>query len=297
MTGARATKIEMIPIDKIAVVNPRSRGRTKFRPIVDNIASLGLKKPITVTPRSARNGGPEYDLVCGQGRLEAFQALGQTEVPAFIVDVSKDDLMLMSLAENLARRVRSAPELLASIATLKDQGYSDSEIAEKTDLAPSYVKGILRLLSKGEERLLRAVEAEQIPITVAVTIASADEADVQKALAEAYAKNTLRGKDLLKARKLVELRRAHGKRTFATGRRASEPVDGDTVLKKYEQETARQRNLVKQARLCESRLLFVVASLRKLLADPAFVTILRDNGLSSLPEHLAAQVEGKKAAT
>jgi len=296
MTGGRATKIEMIPIEKIAVVNPRARGRLKFKQIVDNIANLGLKKPITVTPRASRTGGPEYDLVCGQGRLEAFQALGQTEVPAFVVQANKDDLMLMSLAENLARRVRSAPELMASIATLKDQGYTDAEIAEKTDLAPGYVKGILRLLSKGEERLLRAVESQQIPITIAMTIASADEADVQKALADAYAKNTLRGKDLLKARRLVELRRAHGKRSYATGRRPSGPVDSDMLLREYEKETARQRLLIKQARVCETKLLFVIASLRQLLADGGFVAILREQGLAELPQHVAEQVTGKMAA-
>jgi ParB family chromosome partitioning protein len=89
MTNERSPTIEMIPIEQIAVVNPRGRGKVKFKQIVDNIATLGLKKPITVTPRRNRNGGPQqYELVCGQGRLEAFQALGQREVPAFVVNAS-----------------------------------------------------------------------------------------------------------------------------------------------------------------------------------------------------------------
>ena len=170
MTKERSTEIEMIPIDQIVVVNPRGRGKIKFKQIVDNIANLGLKKPITVAPRRSRNGGPQYYLVCGQGRLEAFQALGQREVPAFVVKASKDEAMLMSLAENLARRVRSAPELMAGIATLKDRGYTHAEIAKKTDLTTTYVQGILRLLSKGEERLLRAVEKEEIPISIAANL-------------------------------------------------------------------------------------------------------------------------------
>lgn len=200
MTDERPKAIEMIPIDQIAVVNPRVRGTIKFKQIVENIASLGLKKPITVTPRGSRDGSPQYDLVCGQGRLEAYRALGQSEVPAFVVKASKDEAMLMSLAENLARRVRSAPELMAGIATLKDQGYTHGEIAAKTGLSTTYVQGILRLLSKGEERLLRAVEMQQIPISIAVTIATSDDAALQRALADAYTENSLRGKDLLRAR-------------------------------------------------------------------------------------------------
>jgi ParB family chromosome partitioning protein len=74
------TTVRMIPIDKVHVLNPRSRGRAKFKEIVSNISKIGLKKPIMVSVRGGDEEG--YDLVCGQGRLEAFQALGQNEVPA-----------------------------------------------------------------------------------------------------------------------------------------------------------------------------------------------------------------------
>lgn len=122
MNRERSTRIEMISIAEIAVVNPRSRGRGKFQQIVENISHLGLKRPITVAPRAPKGDGKKYDLVCGQGRLEAFQALGQAEVPAFVVDANREDVMLMSLAENLARRKRGAPELVSAIAALKDRG-------------------------------------------------------------------------------------------------------------------------------------------------------------------------------
>ena len=292
MRKERTTTIELIPIEQIAVVNPRARGKVKFKQIVDNIANLGLKKPITVTPRRSRNGAPKYDLVCGQGRLEAFQALGQAKVPAFVVQASKDELMLMSLAENLARRVRSAPELMAGIAVLKDQGYTFAQIAKKTDLGVTYVRGIMRLLNKGEGRLLRAVEREQIPISIAVTIASSDEADVQRALADAYARNALRGRDLMKARRVIEVRRVRGKGLGTTGRRTGSSLNGETLVREYEKETARQRLLIKQAKVCEARLLFVVASLRRLLDDTEFVSILREQALDEIPQHLSQQIFG-----
>lgn len=294
MTRDRATQIEMVPIDQIMVVNPRSRGRLKFKKIVDNIASLGLKKPITIARRSTKEDEPQFDLVCGQGRLEAFKALGQKEVPAFVVEADREELMLMSLVENLARRVRSSPELLTAISALRDRGYSNAQIAKKTDLDVSYVQGIMRLLSKGEDRLLRAVERQEIPLSIAIMIATSDDADVQSALADAYKKKSLRGKDLLKARRLVDLRRAHGKRLGSGERPPGSGLTSDALLKAYEKQAARQRVVVKQSRLCEATLLFVTASLRQLLGDEDFVTVLRSQGLEQLPQYVAEQVSDKR---
>ena len=42
--------LQMIPIDCIEVLNPRERNNRIFEVIVDNIKTLGLKKPVTVTP-------------------------------------------------------------------------------------------------------------------------------------------------------------------------------------------------------------------------------------------------------
>ena len=99
-----AKAIRMIPVGQVHVPNPRERNPRVFGDIVTNIASLGLKRPITVTPRRGANGEERYDLVCGQGRLEAYQALRQNEIPAIVIEASEEDCMLMSLVENIARR-------------------------------------------------------------------------------------------------------------------------------------------------------------------------------------------------
>ena len=59
---------------------PARGASPKFNQIVANIAALGLKKPITVTPREGKNGDARYDLVCGQGRLQGCKELGYAEV-------------------------------------------------------------------------------------------------------------------------------------------------------------------------------------------------------------------------
>jgi ParB family chromosome partitioning protein len=287
----RELRIEMVPIDRITVVNPRSRGRVKFQKIVDSISKLGLKKPITVARRGTRDGSTHYDLVCGQGRLEAYRALGQVEVQAVVIDATKEDLLLMSLTENLARRVRSSADLMKSITALKDAGYAYSDIAEKTDLNVAYVKGIVRLLSKGEDRLLRAVERGDIPISIAITITSSDDAEIQQALTEAYEKHTLRGKQLLRARRLIEARRTQGKGLHAKTRSKPKSADSQELLAVYQKETARERLLIKQAKVCEARLLFVVSALKELVQDQDFVRLLRDESLDRLPKYLAEHVQ------
>jgi ParB family chromosome partitioning protein len=59
---------------------------------------VGLKKPILVTKRASAGGGFQYELVCGQGRLEACAALGKTSIPAIIMDVTREQLYLMSMS-------------------------------------------------------------------------------------------------------------------------------------------------------------------------------------------------------
>ena len=194
MNQRHNSTVQMIPIDQITVLNPRQRGKKKFQHIVANIGQLGLKKPITVA--MSRNGDhrTKYNLACGQGRLEAYQALGQTEIPAIVIEAPKDELLLMSLVENLARRQHTTVERAKEIGVLKDRGCSLSDIAHRTGLDASYVNGIVKLLNKGEERLLQAVEKQQIPLSVAVTIASSNDKSVQRAMADAYEKKELRGR-------------------------------------------------------------------------------------------------------
>ena len=191
MNPERDMTVHMIPIDQIRIVNDRERGQSKFRQIVANIANIGLKKPITVVRRPGPDG-KLYDLVCGQGRLLSYGVLGLVEIPALIIEASPEELFLMSLAENLARRSRTSLEMAREILAMKERGHAVPDIARKVDLHPTYVLGIIRLLKQGEERLLVAVERRQIPLTLAMAIAKSSNQEVQKVLQEVYEKGDLK---------------------------------------------------------------------------------------------------------
>jgi len=281
--------VELIQIDLIDVVNPRLRNKRIFGEIVANIAELGLKKPITVTRRNHPEG-PRYDLVCGQGRLEAYQALGQHEIPALVVEADSQDCLVMSLVENCARRQHQALDLLRDIERLKQQGYRDPEIARKTDLSVEYVRGAIRLLEKGEHRLLRAVESGQIPVSVAVDIAETEDAGIQRALHQVYEKNQLRGRKLLIARRVIEQRRWRGKGLGSTAPKREGPVSSNVLLRAYREEADKKRLLIRKAESTRDRLVFVTEALRTLFADENFVTLLRAEGLDTLPRNLGDRI-------
>jgi ParB family chromosome partitioning protein len=174
MTGTPET-VTLVPINRIEILNSRDRNMKVFEEIVDNIRAIGLKKPITVAERPGDDGDPRYVLVCGEGRLNAFRILGETHIPALVVDVSDEDAFIMSLAENIARRGYRPLEILADIEVLRKRGYSAEIIIQKTGLSPKYVKDIVFLLDQGEERLIEGVQRGTIPLTTALEIARANE--------------------------------------------------------------------------------------------------------------------------
>jgi len=286
--------VQMIPVNQIKVLNPRSRNRIVFQTIISNISNLGLKKPITVALREDTSGERYYDLVCGQGRLEAFVALGQTEIPAIVRNATREECFLMSLVENLARRYQSPVELLREIGSLKERGYNPAQIAKKLDMDKSYVLAASHLLSHGEERLLAAVERGKIPISVAMQIARTDEEGLQKILCDAYEGKTLRGKKLQAVRRLIEQRRIRGKRINPGNRTPGQFISSaEALVRVYRREVDKQKLMVKRAQLTEHRLLFIVSALKKLFQDEDFVTVLRTEGLDSLPAYLAERINSE----
>ena len=289
MSALPAQRVEMIPIERVKILNPRVRNQRNFKEIVDNIAKVGLKKPITVT-RRAEAGGPYYDLVCGQGRLEAYMALGQVEVPALVVSADQEDCLVASLVENCARRQHKALDLLQDIRGMEQRGYSQAEIARKTGLTNEYVRGVSRLLETGEQRLLRSVESGHIPLSVAVEIAEAEDHEVQAALSSAYERGLLKGRKLLIARKVVEARRRRGKGLAAGDGHKRAPVSAEALVKAYQEDAARKRSLIRRAQVTRDRLLFIVEALRRLSEDSTFLALLEDEDLATLPQNLAARL-------
>lgn len=285
-----AERVQDVPLDLIDILNPRERKQKVFQELVSSIRLLGLKKPITVTRRGGR-----YLLICGQGRVEAFRALGQTSIPAIVVETSDEGAFVRSLVENIARRPPRTMEQLAPIRALHQHGYDTATIARKTGLNPTWLRGVLTLLERGEERLLIAVEDQRIPITTAIAIAGAGDEEVQQVLQSAYESGELRGRKLLAARRVIEVRGLYGKAFSRTGpaRSKGSKVSSAVLVRAYNKEVERQKQLIRKADLVEQRLAFLAAALGGLLKDEHFVDLLRAEGLPTLPKAIDELVRGR----
>jgi ParB family chromosome partitioning protein len=286
--------IEVVPIDRISVLNPRGRGRRVHREIIDNIEAVGLKRPITVSRRRLPDGEERYDLICGQGRLEAFQALGEARIPAIVVELPEEDCLVRSLVENVARPQHRSIDLMREVGALRKRGYSDAEVAQKIGVTPSWVSLIVGLLEKGEERLITAVESGLIPLSLAVTIAKSDDAGIQQALADAYADGKIKGRNIETVRRLLERRQRRGgigAQRFGRSTVRQRP-SADQLVELFRKEADRQRLIAKKADFVQSRLLFIVQALKELRQDRAFANLLRAEQLDTMPRALDARLAG-----
>src|ERR1700730_11044662 len=174
--------------------------------------------------------------------------------------------------------------------------YTNPEIAAKIDFTPDYIAAVCYLLEHGEERLLVAAERGVMPANIAMEIARAPDGDVQRALAEAYENKLLPGNQVLAIRRII-LQRSQRRKKPHRGRGVPHTgkVTAASLIKSYEDETQRQRVLVRKADLAQTRLTFVVNALRRLFADEEFLTLLRVEAVHTLPRPLAEQLEPAEA--
>jgi ParB family transcriptional regulator, chromosome partitioning protein len=283
-------QVQMIPIEKIRVINSRERDRSKHDQIKQSIATVGLKKPIQVSRRS-ESDEDGYDLVYGEGRLSAFVALGAKEIPAIVVDLPKEERLLRSLVENMARRHRNPSALIREIERLKELGYNNLAISKKVGVSDQFISSLHKLVKAGEERLLEAALTGRVPITIAIDIAKTDSPDAQRELLKAYEDKKLTFTSLRVVKRLIEQRRVLGKSRSRGPRQSDETPSADSFVCAYRREADRQKKLIRKAAVAEEKLLFIVTALKALLAEDHFTTLLRAEHLNTMPEYLAARIK------
>jgi ParB family chromosome partitioning protein len=294
VTAVEAPHVETVAIRDIHVLNPRSRSKRLHRELIENIRLVGLKRPVTVSRHFGMDRVEPFDLICGQGRLEALVALGHTNVPAIVVEVSEEDCLVMSLVENVARRSHQGIDFMREVGRLRERGHSDQHIAEIIGVSAAWVNMIANLLEKGEEKLLAAVEGEVIPLSMATDIARSSTSEIQSTLADAYEQG-FRGKKLSRLRRLLEDRARRSpkiRNNKPGGPRERKPMSAADIRRIFEKEAERQRLVVKKAAFVSDRLVFSTQAIKELLENADFVALLAGEKLDSLPKILHERIKG-----
>jgi ParB family chromosome partitioning protein len=109
-----------------------------------SIKKSGVIEPVIVRPIAHGT----YELVAGERRLKASQALGIKEVPAIIKSLSDKEALEFSLVENIQRENLNPIEEAKGYSRLLDEfGYTQEDIASAVGKDRATVANMLRVLT------------------------------------------------------------------------------------------------------------------------------------------------------
>ena len=174
-------------IVKITKVEPNREQPRKFfdedalQELADSIKQFGLLQPILV-----QNRGDYYEIIAGERRWRAAKLAGLKEVPVIIRDYSEQEIVEISLIENIQREnLNPIEEAMAYKKLLTEFNLKQDEVAERVSKSRTAVTNSMRLLklcdtvqqmivddmlSTGHARALIPIENEEQQIQLAQKI-------------------------------------------------------------------------------------------------------------------------------
>jgi ParB family chromosome partitioning protein len=177
--GARFAEI---PVDSI-VPNPKQPRQVfddeQLEELKISIQEVGFLQPIVVREL----GDDKYELVMGERRWRAAQAVGKDLIPAIIRDTKDDAMLRDALLENIHRaQLNPLEEAAAYQQLLEEFGATHEELARKIGRSRPQISNTIRLLNLPAP-VQRRVAAGVISAGHARALLSLDESSAQEALA------------------------------------------------------------------------------------------------------------------
>lgn len=275
----------LVRVDLIDVVSPRGRGAKQFESNVRSIADNGLYKPILVNSRDFKKTG-RYQLVCGEGRLSAHRKLGRDLIKAEVIDVDLATAHIMSLGENITKCPPRAIEYAYALQEMVRQGTPMPDIERMTGHPAQYIRGYVRLVEQGEERLIKGVESGIFTIEFAMRVAESPDGAIQHLLMDAFDRKVITAKQVEVVRRILAARTKEGvKPPVGAARAQNAPSYSVEDLKKeISQLTKDKERFTQEAESKQTRLIALTESLRRVRSDDAMLQLLRQHKLDRVPE-------------
>lgn len=125
--------------------------------LADTIAAHGLLQPIVL-----RQYEPDhYEIIAGERRFRAVQALGWRKIPAIIDQMDEQESAEMAVIENLQREdLNPVDEARAYQNLLQNSELTQGQLADRVGKSQSYIANKLRLLKLPEEALQALVNGK-----------------------------------------------------------------------------------------------------------------------------------------
>lgn len=169
---------------KINDVEPnREQPRKKFEEdalleLADSIKQFGIIQPLIVQKRK-----DYYEIIAGERRWRAAKMAGLKEVPVIVKDYTEQEIVEISLIENIQREnLNPIEEAMAFKKLLEEFNLKQDEVAERVSKSRTAVTNSMRLL-KLDERVQQMIVDDMISTGHARALLAIDEKEQQYELA------------------------------------------------------------------------------------------------------------------
>lgn len=189
---------------KITMVEPnREQPRKNFdedalQELADSIKQFGLLQPILVQQRDGY-----YEIVAGERRWRAAKLAGLKEVPVIIRNLTEQEIVEISLIENIQREnLNPIEEAQAYKKLLTEFHLKQDEVAERVSKSRAAVTNSMRLLKLSDE-VQQMVISDMISTGHARALLAIENPDEQYALAQRIFDEKLSVRDIEKIVKSI----------------------------------------------------------------------------------------------
>ncbi len=180
------TEINLTDIKKNPYQPRKSIDDEKLKEMLQSIREHGVIQPVLV--RKVDQG---YELVAGERRMRAAQLAKLEKIPAVIRDFNENEMLEISLIENIQREnLNPLEEAEAYKRLMEEFGFNQEKIAERLGKSRPVIANTLRLLSL-EEKVKNYLKEGKISAGHARALASIEEMELQREVAEEILKKNL----------------------------------------------------------------------------------------------------------
>ena len=146
--------------------------------LADSIKQFGVIQPLIVQKK-----GNHYEIIAGERRWRAAKQAGVKKVPVIIKEYTPQEVMEISLIENIQREdLNPIEEALAYKNLIEEYRLKQDEVAERVSKSRTAVTNSIRLLKLGE-RVQQMVVEDMISTGHARALLSLEDPEVQLTIA------------------------------------------------------------------------------------------------------------------
>ena len=179
--------VSTLPIFRLKAgkYQPRTRmDEGALNELAQSIREQGVMQPILVRPTDDGDGQKVYEIIAGERRWRAAKLAGLKEVPVIIRKLSNQQIVEISLIENIQREdLNPIEEAQAYKRLLTEFHLKQDEVAERVSKSRAAVTNSIRLLKLNEE-VQRMVVDEMISTGHARALLAVENPEEQYNLAQ-----------------------------------------------------------------------------------------------------------------